>query len=302
MHRRRSSLGRILTAIALGAVAVLTQAASAAERDLLQEIADFQRETNDERLHAVQRLLRAHGLPVEVEAFRDDAAPAATGNNVLSGVGSGRRQIVLGAHYDAKALRGGGLAPGAVDNAAAIVALVRAATRLRDVPLRHRVVLAFFDREETGLVGSRRFSERRTAADIAAAINVDIAGYGDTLFHPERQRDADRDLARTLHQTCAGTGQVCVGFPQYPETDDLSFEAAGWPNISLSMLPRAEVYQLWLYETARETSGLAKEFRPPLFAFMHSRNDTIDRVDPGAVQRFSDFVVAYVRKLDSTLP
>ena len=72
-------------------------------------------------------------------------------------IGTGTESIVVGAHYDAVRLPDGTLSRGAVDNAASSVILVRLAEALRTVDLPRQVKLIWFDMEELGLIGSRRY-------------------------------------------------------------------------------------------------------------------------------------------------
>jgi hypothetical protein len=108
---------------------------------------------------------------------------------VLDGAGpTADETIVVGAHYDHVGRGGSGsLAPGssevhngADDNASGTICLIEVARRLaaRGEKLRRRVVFAAFTAEETGLVGSARYTNDPPFAldKTIAMINMDMVG------------------------------------------------------------------------------------------------------------------------------
>jgi hypothetical protein len=266
--------------------------------------------TNEERRAALLEMLRHRKIPFRVEAFRAAEAlggggatgEALEGRNVVVTVGEGEREIVVGAHYDAVVLGGGSIGPGAVDNAAAVATLVRLAESLRaraaERPFAHRLRIVFFDLEERGLHGSRHDVAAHGPEGMAAAVNVDVVGYGDTLIFGEA---AGPRLTRVLLETCAARRLPCLGFSAFPPGDDRSFRAAGVPNVSVALLPRAEAHQFWLFLNARDGSGLAEGFRPPILEILHSSRDTLDKVEPAAQELAHDFLLDYVTALDAEL-
>lgn len=106
----------------------------------------------------------------------------------------GEQVVLVGAHYDhvGTGRSGGSFGPrglvhnGADDNAsgtAAVLAVARALAA-RPLPALHRpVAVAFFDGEEGGLLGSKRFADEH-ADRVAAMINLDMVGqlYDDTVY------------------------------------------------------------------------------------------------------------------------
>ncbi|MEO7360542.1 MAG: M28 family peptidase [Gemmatimonadaceae bacterium] len=65
--------------------------------------------------------------------------------------------MVLSAHYDHLGIRNGEVFNGADDDASGCIALITIAERVKKAGLEHDLVLAFFDGEEVGLVGSKAF-------------------------------------------------------------------------------------------------------------------------------------------------
>jgi hypothetical protein len=82
--------------------------------------------------------------------------------------------VVISAHYDCWYL-------GADDNASGVSVLLEAARIFAQAPPPARTIrLIAFDREEEGLIGSRRYVERYPEDRIAVMINLDAVGYSDS--------------------------------------------------------------------------------------------------------------------------
>ncbi|HSN87572.1 MAG TPA: M28 family peptidase, partial [Thermoanaerobaculia bacterium] len=126
--------------------------AGMAQTEPLADLARLKQATNAGRLAALQEILTERKIPFEAHAFDGGKKDKPEkGTNLSVAFGSGPREIVVGAHYDAMMLKDGTLSHGMVDNGASVVALVRLAEALREKKLRHPVRLLFFDQEELGL-------------------------------------------------------------------------------------------------------------------------------------------------------
>ncbi len=144
--------------------------------------------------------------------------------------GTGPELVVIGAHYDAARLPDGSLSRGAVDNAASSVMLVRVAEALRAEKLPVRVRVVWFDMEELGLVGSAHYVKQHASDRLAAMLNFDINGFGDTVVFGPSALAGNAALRRKFVATCAEQNIPCVGFPQMPPGDDRNFVKAGVPD------------------------------------------------------------------------
>ncbi|MCY3637342.1 MAG: M28 family peptidase [bacterium] len=257
-------------------------------------------ERADTLLHMLQEL----GFDPDIHEFSNiatDRDPRAVGRNLVVTLGEGHRDIVVGAHYDVVRLRGGGVVGGAVDNGAAAVLLTRVAEALQRHRLHHRVRIVFFDLEEVGLHGSRAYVQSANVDRIAAMVNVDVvAEYGTLIYGPTAHVGNDV-VYRSLGIVCARIAITCMGFPQYPPSDDRSFQTAGIPNVSIGMIGAIASHQLWLMLNAGARSGLRQDFVPEILQVMHTTKDTIERVDRMAMTRVHDAIVALVLELDTAL-
>ena len=263
------------------ALPVLTEAAVEEARRLVQP-------SNDRRVDVLLEMLEQRGLPYSVETFPGIGAeddPRAEGRNVVVSFGEGTPEVIVGAHIDASRLPGGALSDGMVDDGAGVVVLLRMADALRDVRLDRRVRIVFFDMEEIGLVGSRAFVESLDPAEVAAMINVDVVGYGDTLLYGPQATSPDGSPAHLLQQACARRGMPCVGMRGMPPGDDRSFLAAGIPTVSLGVVTAEEVHRLWLFLHGDLPDDLRGPLAPEALRIIHTERDTAELLEPAAMTR-----------------
>lgn len=116
----------------------------------------------------------SYQLPVRVRA-----RPGADtlGANVVARVpgrlGTGP-VLVLSAHHDHLGVRGDSIYNGADDDASGSVALLSLAEAFQRQPLDHDVIFAWFEAEESGMLGSRAFVEKPPVPVEQIAVNVNL--------------------------------------------------------------------------------------------------------------------------------
>lgn len=289
---------------ALGAGAALHALAATPLPRLREDLARFAGADNVARGDTLLRILRERGFDPEVQAFPNLAPqrePRPEGRNLVVTIGTGSRDIVVGAHYDAVRLPDGRVTGGVVDNGAGAVILTRVAETLRGHTLRHRIRVVLFDLEEVGLLGSREYVAAGGTDRMAAMVNVDIAAYGDMLVYGPTTHEGNDVVHRGFRIVCAVQRVPCLEFPQFPRSDDRSFQDAGVPNISLAITPAVQAHQMWLLLHGGPAAGLREGFMPPIFGIIHTPADTLEHADPAAMTRMHDAVVSLVLELDRTL-
>jgi peptidase M28-like protein len=130
-----------------------------------------------------------NGAPASDDAFKQ---PIASGTNVLALIRGSvlpDEYVIVGAHYDhlgsgefacRTAVQTDQICNGASDNAAGVASVLGIGRELARGAQRPRrsVILAFWDREEDGLLGSRYYVEHplRPLAQTVAYVNYDIQG------------------------------------------------------------------------------------------------------------------------------
>ena len=113
-------------------------------------------------------------IPVKVRLETRSRTQAMTSDNLVAVLpGKSKEQIVLGAHFDSW-----DLSEGAMDNGLGVAQLFEVARLLKKhSPINeYTVVLVFFNAEEWGLWGSRRYVEAHRNDPIRAMVNVDMVG------------------------------------------------------------------------------------------------------------------------------
>lgn len=300
---------------AAAALLAVVGPAAAQEVDLRAQVAAYVQPTNEARTRVVVEQVRAAGFEPSVETFAGGNRQTGEmeGRNVVFTVGEGEREILLTAHYDAVVLRDGTMSQGVVDNAASVVGVIEAAKILRSKNLNHRVRIILFDQEELGLIGARKWIEAHGLTNVAAVVNSDVAGYGDTLMYGLNNGAQSAGVTRAVREVCAERAMNCVGFPVYPPSDDRAFSGAGLgeagqagsadrvPTVSLGFQDHVGAHQMWLAFNGGESNGLAEGFVPRVFQLIHSTDDTMERIDPATIRMAGDTYAALVERLDAQL-
>jgi Zn-dependent M28 family amino/carboxypeptidase len=263
------------------------------------EVARLGADSNEARFDALTRLLTERKLRFEVEPFtieprKGDARTQ--GRNIVVTIPGRDPEIVVGAHYDAVRLADGTLSKGAVDNAASVVVLVRLAGTLAANRLRNRVRIVFFDMEELGLLGSARYIQDHPERKALAMVNLDVNAFGDTLIFGPRAGSNDAAF-RAMRQVCIEVSRACVELPRMPPSDDISFQKAGIPAVSIATVPELEAHQILLLVNAGKESGLQAGFAPQILRTIHTASDTTSLVDADAMARAYRAVLALVGRL-----
>jgi len=268
----------------------------------LRDLASLKQATNPARLRALEKMLEARGIPYERQTFSSAATPhgRTRGTNLIVTFGTGGREITLGAHYDALELPEGGLVDGMIDNGASTIILVRIAEALRGTDPHHRVRIVFFDMEETGFAGSQAYVAAGKS-DIAAAVILDIAGFGDSLGYGTGKSGNSAAIRKALLASCAEQLLTCLDSPNYPSSDDRSFQNAGIPVVSLGFFPRLTTIQTWLLLNGGAQSGLREGFVPPVFKIIHTPEDNLGRIEPAAIELEYRLVLDMLLRLDGSL-
>lgn len=262
-------------------------------------VSRFAQPTQKARLDSLRAMLDAHGLKYEVRPFTFNEK-AGEGYNVIVTLGEGDRDILLTAHYDAERLPDGKLVDGVVDNAASVVALVKAADVLRAQGLKnHRLRVIFFDQEELGLLGAKAYATSEDGKRVAAVINFDVNAYGDTPFYAIPPRKEDAFLADAVVKGCEAATEICRPFEVYPPSDHIAFWLRYVPATSFSYLPKQEVNDLEAFML--ESRKASRNTLPPprILTLIHTPNDRMAAVDPATVERAAKLAVAVARAADA---
>jgi Zn-dependent M28 family amino/carboxypeptidase len=194
--------------------------------------------------------------------------------------------LVLSAHYDHLGVRNGEVFNGADDDASGCVALLTIAERLLREPPEHDVILAFFDAEESGMVGSKAFVNAPPVPldRIAMNINLDMVARQDgkalwvsgTSHSPGLKPIADAAAKTSSVPIRFGhdTKDLKPGDDWTGSSDHAAFHNKGIPFLYLGVEDHVDY---------------------------HKSGDDADRVDPAFYRGTVEFAYALVRSADATL-
>lgn len=156
-----------------------------------------------------------------LQAFAVGAAPGggfeqpfAAGTNLIARIPAAdpkvSETIVLGAHYDHLGIDGAAVYNGATDNAAGVAAVLAVGRALANLPTPppRPIILALWDAEEDGLLGSTAYtaSPAVALADTVAYVNIDIAGSNPVVGWRRETFVIGRDTSDAFPSLLAGVG------------------------------------------------------------------------------------------------
>jgi Iap family predicted aminopeptidase len=179
--------------------------------------------------HWLKRLLEKNfpvRLRLEVSSYCQEIK---TENLIVRFPGKFNRKIVVGAHYDSW-----DLGQGSIDNGLGTAILLEVARLLGQFSRQNHsgIDLVWFNGEELGLFGSKKYMEQHAAEEIAVMINMDMTGYptgfnamGFTEFIPLLD-----ELVKELNGFNLPAG---VANKPWTNSDHMPFMLAGIPVLSL---------------------------------------------------------------------
>lgn len=244
----------------------------------------------------IEQELRSIGVAPIGDAYqtpvRVRARPGADtlGANVVARVPGrlrGGPVIVMSAHHDHLGVRGDSIYNGADDDASGSVALLSLAEAFKRQPLDHDVIFAWFEAEESGMLGSRAFVENPPVPveQIAVNVNLDMVSRhegGATLWVAGTSH---YPFLRPIAESAVAKATVPVRFghdtPSVKQSDN-------WTSASdHASFHRAKIPFLYL----------GVEDHPDY----HKPGDDANKVDPKFFASTVSYAEALVRALDAQL-
>jgi Iap family predicted aminopeptidase len=179
--------------------------------------------------HWLKRLIEKN-LTVRLQLeVKSSCQELTTENLIIHFPGKVRQKIIVGAHYDSW-----DLGQGSIDNGLGTAILLEVARLLGSYSRQnyYSVDLVWFNGEELGLFGSKKYMEQHASEEIAVMINMDMTGYptgfnamGFTEFIP---------LLTELTMELNGFNlQAGVANKPWTNSDHIPFMLAGIPVLTL---------------------------------------------------------------------
>lgn len=181
---------------------------------------------SEDRIQAIKKILTELGAEFAVQSFEDV-------ENIVVSFGEGEKRLVIGAHWDAEEGSCGGN-----DNASGCAVLLHTIKALlSQKELQKRVDFVFFGAEELGGIGATRYIESVGRENIAAMVNFDMCGYGDTILINDKGNRASPLFGGLMAESLLKQHKVLLpGF--LPEGDDYIFTLQEIPSVSVCVADR----------------------------------------------------------------
>ena len=214
------------------------------------------------------KLLREH--PTQARFCLRTRRETVHSENILVEIRGTRfsEEVVVGAHYDSVPF-----SLGSWDNGAGVVQLLSLLEHLQTNPPKRTVRVIFFGSEETGLRGSRAYTEehRDQLEKVRMMLNVDVGGSllgGEMLFVT-----AEEETEVWLRHLLREIGYAAEIRSGVMSSDCASFNDQGIPSIGIGqMAPRGGGY-------------------------MHTRYDNMDLMDADVLSREAEFLARLTDRL-----
>lgn len=242
----------------------------------------------EKRRISLINILRENDLPFILQRAKQNNHWV---ENIIISINPSNHRLVIGAHYDS--VEG---STGANDNAAAVSILIQLAKQLVGKTERS-IDVVFFDREEYVDHGSDAYITFIGKGNIAAMINLDMCGFGDTISIAVKGNIGNEDFGNVLIPEIIEKHKVfTLGF--IPNGDDVRFSDNSIPNISIAMLPKnnAEFFERiadMIKKGEGMTQGIQNEFIGlEVVATMHNApNDNIDCVSEESMELLYQYLL-----------
>jgi aminopeptidase YwaD len=159
------------------------------------------------------------------------------GYNIIVKMGSNKKKIIIGAHYD---IAQG--SAGANDNGSGVSVLLGVIQKITENKSRfnHTIEAIFFDHEETPESGARHYVENCQTRDIVGMYNLDTCGMGDTIIFDDK-RNSDKPIVQSVRDALEHLQYPYSLMHELPSSDERQFEEAGIPNIQIAAIPQADI-------------------------------------------------------------
>ena len=234
----------------------------------------------------VARVADTFSFPFEAKTLTGTVTHGVNVVGVVHGTLRSDRYIVVSAHYDHLGVRGSEIFHGADDNASGTAGVLALAGWLVAHPAQNSIILALFDGEESGDLGSRAFVDAPPVplAQIIANVNLDMVG-----------RNARGEL-------------YAAGAAPFPVLKPLLDSTAAVARVKLLLGHDTGTGQdNWIHQS--DQGSFADKQIP--FAYFgvedhpdyHRSTDVVERIEPGfffhSVQAVADFLLRLDRNCDA---
>lgn len=187
-------------------------------------------------------ILDEMNVEYEVQEFCNNYDYSAVRNIIVHLGDGGFSDIALSCHYD--------IIPGscgANDNGSSCVILLKFIETYIASGCTKNIDIIFFDKEETGFIGSKKYVENVLDTDekknMFTLINLDVCGCGDDIVVVDELRDNNKYEDLLFSDDAIDSYGLCFA-SSFPPSDVVNFSKNKIDNVSISVFPAEDAYYL----------------------------------------------------------
>ena len=229
--------------------------------NLFQLASSLENKTTSARRDVILELLKSESIDYQLIEVKGEEN---LGYNIVINIpGESEYSLIVGAHYDVVDKAGG-----ANDNGSGVSILISLIKRYYRRENPYSLTFVLFDWEEKKMLGSKAYVSNLNEVNIIGFVNLDMCGDGNTVVF-DHKNDESNLLYKWCVQSCEDLNINHQSLMRIPPGDDVQFEKAGIPSISLAIIPE---------ESVDFISNLAKVIHPFWDLGKKNRNLSLKRL------------------------
>ena len=268
------------------------------KRNLIGYVESLEGKSKGEKRNFILNEIKKLGYKPKLEKY---SRSGFEGMNIIVSIGSGKKEILAVTHYDV--VPG---SPGANDNASTIAVLFNILKKLKKYKVKNKIVIAIFDDEEVGIVGSSAYVEKHGVKNIVAVYNMELVGMGDMMGIWPVTRDVEKSpVLENLRKSIKDLGYYYeeAGKLSLFSGDYLAFRRAGVKDsFCISVIPKKERKSIRRFVEAPALWSLIKVnigFKiPNMFQIYHSSEDKSKYLNESALEMTSNVLFKALVNMD----
>lgn len=181
--------------------------------------------------------------------------------------------VILTAHYDVVKN-----STGANDNGSSVAILIALAIHIKKYGSRVPIKIVFFDREETGGIGSATYCQG--ISEVVEFINLDVCGYGERIVLCKQHVTEEDYSVKMVERAFRTTVNPLIYANRFPFSDATMIAKESFSVLSISVFPAVDV------------DGMDGEIGFSIFKSMHnSSHDNIKYINFNIMKKLKNILI-----------
>ncbi len=266
---------------------------------LLEYVKKLEYKSDLERLNTIKNILKNKKIKYIEQKY---SYFNFKGTNIIVDVGNlnSKKHVILSAHFDVVSN-----SPGANDDASGIAILIDVIEKLKNLKLKNKVKIIFFDDEEIGRFGSISYIKKYGLKDLLAVYHLELCGYGDSIgLWPITKINENSYTLKIIEEVLKEKNIYSERLGQLPVFwgDDLSFRNAGFRHaLCISVAPKEDKEAIKRFVKSNIFKIIFDFYTgriPKMFQLYHSSEDKSEYLSEKALRMVSDILIKTIMKFD----